>query len=160
MFAPSEYFARVAPDVVPPYLQGYNVADYLLEVASDPHVSLFQLHSANDSEHDHQRQNSSNVTEKGLGGHAAGGSESTLEKRRSSVPRKRTKYATTFLTQLQFLSGREWKILQRCDAYLQSANLLSYIMLLLGIRRCSSPMLLYPLSLEFSVVCACRSEHF
>lgn len=127
MFSPSEYFARVAPDVVPPYLQGYNVADYLLEVASDPHVSLFQLHSTNDNEHDRQRQNSSDITEKGLRGHTAGGSESTLEKRRSSVPRKRTKYATTFLTQLQFLSGREWKILRRCDTYPQSKDLLSYI---------------------------------
>ncbi|KAF9464628.1 hypothetical protein BDZ94DRAFT_1256193 [Collybia nuda] len=112
MFAPSEYFTRTAPGVVPPYLQGYNVADYLLEVASDPHVSLFQLHhSAKDHGDDHGHQDNADITEKGV--HTLSEeSDLTLNKKRVLTP-KRTKYATTFLTQLQFLSGREWKVLQR-----------------------------------------------
>src|SRR6266508_4548212 len=40
-FAPTEHFAAVAPGTVPPYQPGYNVAEYLLDVASDPPVALF-----------------------------------------------------------------------------------------------------------------------
>ncbi|KAF5386697.1 hypothetical protein D9615_001976 [Tricholomella constricta] len=111
LFAPSDYFARVAPGVVPACPQGYNVADYLLEVASDPHVSLFQV-----SEKDQTLANGN--------GHTGGSNGEVSEKPRDltsspaevisvsgpaltsrkgvmTASRKRLSYATTFLTQLQ-----------------------------------------------------------
>ncbi|KAJ7603493.1 hypothetical protein FB45DRAFT_960377 [Roridomyces roridus] len=99
---PAEHFAQVASGIAPAYPQGYNVADYLLEVASDPPVALFQLSSGNSPEYD--------------GSGKASTENSSSEKQ---PPARRTraaggsKYATTFLTQLQYLSGREWKILRR-----------------------------------------------
>ncbi|KAJ6606274.1 hypothetical protein DFH09DRAFT_1119732 [Mycena vulgaris] len=108
-FAPAEYFARTAAGIAPPYQQGYNVADYLLEIASEPPVALFQLHSANP------------LPEEGDGsekGAAAVDGDSALTEKRGGSARQtksagRSKYAATFLTQLQYLSGREWKILRR-----------------------------------------------
>src|ERR1700722_18973896 len=49
-FAPVERFAEVAPGVVQPYTKGYNVADYLLEVASDPPLVLFQTQNRRSSD--------------------------------------------------------------------------------------------------------------
>ncbi|KAJ7118876.1 hypothetical protein C8R44DRAFT_789504 [Mycena epipterygia] len=112
-FAPAEHFARVAAGIAPPYQQGYNVADYLLEVASDPPVALFQLHSANSLEE-------SDGSEKGPT--PADEETAVAEKRGAFKPQMvqgrtksagRSKYAATFLTQLEYLSGREWKILRR-----------------------------------------------
>ncbi|KAG5643567.1 hypothetical protein DXG03_000662 [Asterophora parasitica] len=122
LFAPSEYFARVAPDVVSAYPEGYNVADYLLEVASDPHVSLFQI-----TEKDQTRSNSNghtNGTNDRLSEkpHEIGESQEHMNaiadsyppsKKGTAASRKRLSYATTFLTQLQVIAGREWKILRR-----------------------------------------------
>jgi len=111
LFAPSEYFANFGPEVVSACPQGYNVADYLLEVASDPHVSLFQ-HTGKatdvDSEKSPVHRTSEADSEKGGEGSGSGA---------ASLPavslKKRSKYATLFLTQLQVLAGREWKILRR-----------------------------------------------
>jgi hypothetical protein len=110
-FAPAEYFAREAAGVAPPYQQGYNVADYLLEVASDPPVALFQL------------QSNKTVSEEGHGSDNATPDTASAEKRgamkREMTPEGTTKsaggskYTATFLTQLQYLCGREWKILRR-----------------------------------------------
>lgn len=102
-FGPTEHFAAVAPGTVPPYQPGYNVAEYLLEVANDPPVSLFT-------------QTSSATT-----GVEPREFESTLEKERAPSTKSRISlrssrhpgYATTFLTQLQYLCGREWKTLKR-----------------------------------------------
>lgn len=117
-FSPAEYFARVAPGTVPPYQQGYNVADYLLEIASDPPVALFQMSSgttentANGVAGNH-RDNLVDASEKGILPTENGCDEKAGSV--SSVPNQglRSDYATTFLTQLQHLSGREWKILRR-----------------------------------------------
>ncbi|KAJ6488152.1 hypothetical protein C8R47DRAFT_1276684 [Mycena vitilis] len=89
-FAPAEYFAREAPGVAPPYQQEYNVTDYLLKVASDPPPGLFQLQSGKSED---------------------GGS--AVPEQHATKPAGKSKYSTTFLTQLQYLSGREWKILRR-----------------------------------------------
>ncbi|KAJ6451483.1 hypothetical protein C8R47DRAFT_1084061 [Mycena vitilis] len=89
-FAPAEYFTREVPGVAPPYQQEYNVADYLLEVASDPPPGLFQLQSGKSED---------------------GGS--VVPEQHVTKPAGKSKYSTTFLTQLQYLSGREWKILRR-----------------------------------------------
>ena len=63
-FAPAEHFtARGIP-----YKEGYNVADYLLEVASDPPVALFQLSSTgtNSGLHSGVAGSSTDEVEKGL----------------------------------------------------------------------------------------------
>jgi ABC-type multidrug transport system ATPase subunit/ABC-type multidrug transport system permease subunit len=107
-FAPVERLAGVAP----PYQQGYNVADYLLEVASDPPLALLQSQNTTSGE-----QLNSGLSEK-----VDGSTESRLgnngraeagDAHASYGRRKTSKYAATFLTQLQYLSGREWKILRR-----------------------------------------------
>ncbi|KAG6917022.1 hypothetical protein DXG01_004148 [Tephrocybe rancida] len=122
-FAPSDYFARVASDIVPSCPQGYNVADYLLDIASDPSVSLFQI-----SEKDKTTSNVGQVdgesgielvektrtitsSDEQVNSAAAGGAFSSRKMMTSS--RQQSTYATTFLTQLQVLAGREWKILRR-----------------------------------------------
>jgi hypothetical protein len=96
-FAPAEYFSNAG--TVAPYQKGYNVAEYLLEVANDPPVSLFQLRRS---------QSSSEDIDVG----------STPRKELPFTPITRVdgserSYPTTFLTQLQHLSGREWKTLKR-----------------------------------------------
>lgn len=114
-FGPIDYFSQIGINGLPPYQQGYNVADYMLEVASDPPLSLLQNKqplqlASTDSSPDAPIDEKSN---------AASNSDSRMElaggrKRiRNSSALGQTKYATTFLTQLQYLSGREWKILQR-----------------------------------------------
>ncbi|RDB24157.1 putative ATP-dependent permease [Hypsizygus marmoreus] len=125
LFAPSDYFTTAAPGVVPPYPQGYNVADYLLEVATDPHVSLFQLHQNRSSAtnvHNQSTTTGEMLSEKAVPGLLPSSeeqikteSEPALENRKKgwATTRKQSKYATAFLTQLQVLSGREWKILRR-----------------------------------------------
>lgn len=118
-FTPAEYFGNAAPGTVAPYQKGYNVAEYLLEVANDPPVSLFQLQQphttaveANDAGMDGLHECTSenalvrSDNEKGLS-IASNARGDTLG--HSS----RTGYATTFLTQLQHLCGREWKTLKR-----------------------------------------------
>jgi len=138
-FAPVEHFERIAPGAVSPYIQGYNVADYLLDVASDPPVVLFQTQknklSTGQREGGGETQASAAVdTEKqgdvqsetsapAVATAVEGSSEKDLEKQGDTVPLKNksafalgfggSRYAATFLTQFQVLSGREWKILWR-----------------------------------------------
>ena len=97
-FAPAEYFSNAGS--VASYQKGYNVAEYLLEVANDPPVSLFQL-----------RQSHSGSVESNDGGITSekGPPLSLIARGDTSEHR----YATTFLTQLQHLCGREWKTLKR-----------------------------------------------
>ncbi|KAJ3994693.1 hypothetical protein F5050DRAFT_432283 [Lentinula boryana] len=124
-FAPVEYFASTS--TTKPYPQGYNVADYLLEVASDPPLTLLQSSNAPPSASGEQSKfanNSNNLsTEK-----VEDENSTSIDSRASNRPvtglsvngksnmfgmRGKSKYATTFLTQLEYLSGREWKILRR-----------------------------------------------
>ena len=98
-FAPSQELA--SRGIV--YPQGYNVADHLLDVASDPPTHLFQ-----------------NGTSSSTQVRGSGDEDGSLEK--GYPPSRpglwntpsRASCATTFLTQLEVLSGREWKILRRC----------------------------------------------
>ncbi|KXN92002.1 ATP-binding cassette sub-family G member 2 [Leucoagaricus sp. SymC.cos] len=115
--APIYHFRTNAANVAPPYPEGYNVADYLLEVASDPPVGLFDLsppnrqrrsgsHETTDKEH--------NILQKEGGSQrSADGLPAGLNGTPADRSRRRSNYATTFLTQFQYLSGREWKILRR-----------------------------------------------
>jgi len=112
-FAPVHYFNQQA--AIPKYKEGYNVADYLLEVASDPPVSLFQMSSQTQSAVVAGSNNGgeADIAEKGaIQPNGLGGSkQDNIQHRYGSSLRGR--YAATFLTQLEVLSGREWKILRR-----------------------------------------------
>jgi hypothetical protein len=114
-FAPTEYFSTVGAGTVPVYQQGYNVAEYLLEVASDPPVGLFQTQGTRHSltsvaEHN---DNTSLSEKKRAQDGVKGGSYGKQKARQTPGAVWRSGYATTFLTQLQYLCGREWKILKR-----------------------------------------------
>lgn len=92
------------------YQQGYNVAEYLLEVASDPPVGLFQTQA--------QQSLTTGLTKPSLSEKekAQDGAEGAPYGRRidqTSGAGWRSGSATTFLTQFQYLCGREWKILKR-----------------------------------------------
>ncbi|KAG2020925.1 multidrug resistance protein 1 [Coprinopsis cinerea AmutBmut pab1-1] len=105
-FQPVQYFARCAPGTVAPYQEGYNIAEYLLEVASDPPVNLFALANQNQSQ---TISGDSPDIEKEGAQRTTHGSKEML----APPPRNGSTYATTFLTQLQYLCGREWKVLKR-----------------------------------------------
>jgi len=113
--APNEYFAQRGH----PTQLGYNVADHLLDIASEPTDELLGL-----------AKRTSSARHSGTTAHAAASTgdlkvEPDLEKSGTSTPKeapKQTKlgssrlvttYSSTFLTQLQVLCGREWKILKR-----------------------------------------------
>ncbi|KZT03476.1 ABC transporter [Laetiporus sulphureus 93-53] len=103
---PSQYFSAHGI----PYTAGYNVADYLLDVASDPSIGLFQT-SKNDKTstgENAEKLSSNEIVVLGGGDEAQKGVGSSWRSRYFGQ-----KYATTFLTQFEVLSGREWKILRR-----------------------------------------------
>jgi hypothetical protein len=104
-FAPVEYLAHSNAGV-PAYKQGYNIADYLLEVASDAPVALYQA-SPPVNGHSTPDHGSLDATEKGVTDRKAA---APMSRNKSAIS---TSYATTFLTQLQVVFGREWKILKR-----------------------------------------------
>lgn len=122
-FAPADYFSTVAAGIAPVYTQGYNVAEYLLQVASDPPVSLFQLQKSQGStstENIPIQRSDTNLLDKGVDqpADASEGKEGPAltdmyisSGTKPSGPR--SGYETTFLTQLQYLCGREWKMLKR-----------------------------------------------
>ena len=97
-FAPAEYFSNAG--TVAPYQKGYNVAEYLLEVANDPPVGLFQLRQSHTSSEENDIESTP-------------GKELPLKSIGRFDSSEQHKYATTFLTQLQHLCGREWKTLKR-----------------------------------------------
>ncbi|RXW15568.1 hypothetical protein EST38_g10280 [Candolleomyces aberdarensis] len=123
-FEPVHHFKRTGDGTVPEYQEGYNVAEYLLDVASDPPVSLFPM-----GEHTSSTiAVATSATEKVPGGdpHASHVHESlgdrekqganengTMVSEVTAKPQTNSVYATTFLTQLQYLCGREWKTLKR-----------------------------------------------
>jgi hypothetical protein len=117
-FAPVNHFGELNNQgvPVPTYQQGYNVADYLLEVASDPPVALFR--SSNSL--------TSLRTENEKGGEGSNDAEKAFKirapRRKLSLIPGRQSYAATFLTQFEVLSGREWKLLGRCVQQLCSQS--------------------------------------
>jgi hypothetical protein len=109
---------------IPKYREGYNVADYLLEVASDPPVSLFQMSGApiqtivatgSNNQDAGEASSLAGLAEKeAIEANGSGGAKWVNEKkRRHSRSSSSSSYAASFLTQLEVLSGREWKILRR-----------------------------------------------
>ncbi|KAI0373206.1 hypothetical protein BV20DRAFT_963012 [Pilatotrama ljubarskyi] len=114
-FAPAQHFSAQGI----PFKEGYNVADYLLEIASDPPVALIPLSGGtNGGLHSGPPGSSTDEVEKGIGRSSANGH--VLENKMEGMPEPVKKswfitshYQATFLTQLEVLWGREWKILRR-----------------------------------------------
>ncbi|KIY48243.1 ABC transporter [Fistulina hepatica ATCC 64428] len=112
--APLDYFNGTG--VVPPCPAGYNVADYLLEIASDPPAVLFQMDPALAANNSVTLQNSKTTSEKEMAS-----LDRDVEKYPSTPPPPTgwrthlapSSYPATFLTQLEVLAGREWKNLKR-----------------------------------------------
>lgn len=154
-FAPSQYFSERGIHCQ----EGYNVADFLLEVASSPPVTLFPSTTALQSpvvlypaiptlpgniqagqSTSEELATKEQVEESPQIGQAANGDKNGTNSMNEksavahvslpvghflthSLRGKKSKYAATFLTQLEVLSGREWKILKRyeytlCDLFL------------------------------------------
>ncbi|KAJ3849055.1 hypothetical protein EV368DRAFT_48052 [Lentinula lateritia] len=119
-FAPVDHLTRTG--LTQPYQQGYNVADYLLEVASDPPLALLQSskHTIPASGSD-QVQLSNNMLMEKVEDEKSTSTDFRVNNRSKTAikgssmfgVRGKSKYATTFLTQLEYLSGREWKVLRR-----------------------------------------------
>jgi ABC-type multidrug transport system ATPase subunit len=95
-FAPTRHFAGTG---APEYKEGWNIAEWLLEIASAPPEGLAL---AGGSSGELRRKEDADVE------------RDTSMQRTVSPPRmKGSSYPTTFLTQLEVLAGREWKILRR-----------------------------------------------
>jgi hypothetical protein len=104
-FAPVEYFASKHAGVVKSYEQGYNVAEYLLDVASDPPVSLFQMRDSHSTTQVEEKFTSPSKEKTHM-------DFTSCRTGKISFPSTQS-YETTSLTQLQTICGREWKILRR-----------------------------------------------
>lgn len=131
--APNDYFAQHGHPAQP----GYNVADHLLDIASEPTDDLLGLARRKSA----SRASATTVpgdTDTSQGSKRNLAPDSDPEKTATngdqtpkSLPKQSkigsshlmSSYSTTFLTQLQVLCGREWKILKR-DKSLFFAHLL------------------------------------
>lgn len=113
--APARHFAqdrvteleRVGESEIPPYEEGYNVADYLLEIASAPLAGSTSTSTVGRSKPDEQRTVIANPKSDEK---ASSSDVEALMTRSRSITGE---YAATFLTQFQVLCGREWKLLRR-----------------------------------------------
>ncbi|KAH8114133.1 hypothetical protein DFH11DRAFT_1704353 [Phellopilus nigrolimitatus] len=110
--APAEHFAAHGVGMSP---EGYNIAEHLLDIASDPQPALFSVeHSTPETTSDPLIATvDSKKSEDANGIGFSGAAE--LEKGGGGriSHRSGSQYSTTFLTQFEVLSGREWKILRR-----------------------------------------------
>ncbi|KAG2132862.1 uncharacterized protein EDB93DRAFT_894772 [Suillus bovinus] len=105
--APAQYFMRMreeggaGADILP-YEEGYNVADYLLDIASESPDICSMLPGNNAV----GEMKFSDGSEKADG-------RKDVEALVSTKNSAQGMYAATFFTQLQVLCGREWKVLRR-----------------------------------------------
>ena len=106
------------------YQEGYNVADYLLDVASDPPVAIFPMSTPDPSNltpitspHVGSSKEGVNEEKPSTGGGSLDQVEAyhphALSGQQGIASRKQSGYAATFLTQFEVLADREWKILRR-----------------------------------------------
>lgn len=120
---PAEHFASKGYPAQP----GYNVADHLLDIASEPtddiladkrtipvpllHSGTPRLSGTGSDDGTASKEKAQVPLEEGV----VTDQETLMEKRSTLTSRvlQHQSYASTFLTQFQVLSGREWKILQR-----------------------------------------------
>ncbi|KAF8839854.1 hypothetical protein BDN67DRAFT_931344 [Paxillus ammoniavirescens] len=111
--APAKYFtnirdaaiAQAEDSGVPPYEEGYNVADYLLEIASAAPTRLFSS----------SRGLQGTAEDRGVNAPSSEKQGSPMDAEALTGPKRSLtgECATTFLTQFQVLCGREWKLLRR-----------------------------------------------
>lgn len=92
---------------LPPYEEGYNVADYLLEIASAPPAGSVSTTAISEGKPDEQ---SAATLNRNSDEKANGPDVEALITRNRNITGQ---YAATFLTQFQVLCGREWKLLRR-----------------------------------------------
>ncbi|KAF8437588.1 ABC transporter [Boletus edulis BED1] len=111
--APIRHFAsahdadiqRTGESELPPYEEGHNVADYLLEIASATPAGSISAQPAKKNSNELTSTANHSANEK-----ANGTDVEALVTRNRGITGE---YATTFLTQFQVLCGREWKLLRR-----------------------------------------------
>ncbi|KZV99169.1 hypothetical protein EXIGLDRAFT_699586 [Exidia glandulosa HHB12029] len=103
--APATYFAERGM----PCPEGYNVADHLLDIAADPPTSLI---SSNTSISSGQNEKVPAVLVHKTPEDAPG-LENPAAATGKAQKGRGAEHATTFLTQIEVLSGREWKNLRR-----------------------------------------------
>jgi hypothetical protein len=105
-----------------PCPEGYNIADHLLDIASDPPSSPTEdkaQESTGSRPSEEKHEGSSHGTQTNGGNVHPAALPNTGGRPAVRVARGHS-YATTFLTQLEVLSQREWKILRRLDLRLLS----------------------------------------
>ena len=107
---PTERFASQGIGRCP---DGYNIVDWLLEVASGPEsIRIATAYSANIDQAGLQRRESESTNAKR---EEENSRENLAGSKGSAIIRGiGGRYATTFLTQFEVLAGREWKALTRC----------------------------------------------
>jgi len=114
--APAKHFKSVRESEVvqgggseiPEYEEGYNVADYLLEIASATPVGLFSSRAVESNIEDSHESGSASA---GVDEKAQNGAD--VEALSTRGKQWQGDYTTTFLTQFEVLCGREWKIIRR-----------------------------------------------
>ncbi|KZS98849.1 ABC transporter [Sistotremastrum niveocremeum HHB9708] len=95
-----------------PCPEGYNIADHLLDIASEPPPSVKTTHIRGESEGNPSFASNSKEAVLADDSEKPRAIASNASKGRFSGFKK-SGYPTTFLTQLEVLSGREWKVLKR-----------------------------------------------
>jgi ABC-type multidrug transport system ATPase subunit len=110
-FAPAEYFAAQGSPCAP----GYNVADHLLDLAHmpPPALALAQQQQQQQDSPSFDKESRAVVT------------TSTAKERGSALKKLASPTsAAAFLTQLEVLAGREWKVLRRfvCKSFISLAH--------------------------------------
>jgi ATP-binding cassette, subfamily G (WHITE), member 2 len=130
--APAEHFTSQGMERCP---DGYNVADWLLEVASGPEsAGIATAYSENTNRKGLRRRGNEKTNGQ------AEDKENSYEKLVASSPGDAGpwgtggRYATTFMTQFEILAGREWKNLKRCHLKLMPC-LVVQLSIDPGIRR-------------------------
>ncbi|KAG8752015.1 hypothetical protein FRC14_007441 [Serendipita sp. 396] len=130
--APGDHFATRGHPIQP----GYNVADHLLDIASDPSEDLLEKSQrtsgsptinqvTSDGRHPtNQNYSKTMVNEIDGSTDPEKGKPKEIEESHQTMPLGSpyllASYTSTFLTQLQVLCGREWKILKSPAAWLLS----------------------------------------
>ena len=125
--APADHLANVSSGAVALPPEGYNIADHLLDVASDPPAALFQhaysqsvgqdldgLVATNGSAATSVGENEKNgplhsTDQLEKGNNHTLGREKWWKIGANGAPG----YMATFLTQFEVLAAREWKVLRR-----------------------------------------------
>ena len=114
---PVEYFKGKELGESGQWKEGYNVADWLLEVASEAPVGLFRMSGRNQGVPGEVEFGEKDGGARDVEANGRYSSNANINDGGQAEARGKGTYAVTFLTQLEVLSGREWKILKRYAYY-------------------------------------------